>query len=345
MRKWGKYTSCSILFFGAFLVFISCDKQNPKPRIKLPVVNTASVSDILNTSAKSGGNVTDDGGSQVTERGVVWHKTSGNPTIEDNDGIITAGMGMGLFESLLTGLTPSTEYYLRAYAINEVGKAYGDSIAFNTLPTYSTVTDIEDHTYITMEIGTQTWMAENLRATKYNDDTEIPLVTSSSTWTGLSTPGYCWYDNDETTYGSTYGALYNWYTVNTGKLCPTGWHVPTDADWKTLEMHVGMSKGVADAPGWRGTNEGGKLKETGNTNWISPNTGATNTSAFTALPGGYREYHEGKFFVMGYYGYWWSSTEANTDEALRRCLGYDFGKISRDNLSKQDGFSVRCIKD
>ena len=158
--------------------------------------------------------------------------------------------GTGIYTNIMTVLNPSTTYYVRAYATNIIGTAYGnqevfttssqfDPIAFNPGLTYGEVTDIEGNIYKTIQIGTQEWMAENLKTTKYNDNTEIPLITENSNWGSTTTPGYCWVNNDRTTYKNIYGALYNWYTVNTGKLCPTGWHVSTDAEWTTLVNYLG----------------------------------------------------------------------------------------------------------
>ena len=197
-----------------------------------------------------------------------------------------------------------------------------------------TVTDSDGNAYNTVKIGDQVWMAENLKTTKYNDGmTAIPLVTDNTAWSNLSTPGYCWYDNDEATYGDTYGALYNWYTVYTGNLCPTGWHVPSDADWTTLTTYLG---GVSVA--------GGKLKETGTSHWNSPNTGATNESGFTALPGGDR-YLDGLFYDVGDIGSWWSSTEYAPPHAFFRYLGYDDANVGGNYTNKKYGFSVRCVRD
>ena len=196
------------------------------------------------------------------------------------------------------------------------------------------VKDIDGNEYHTVKIGTQVWMLENLKVTKFNDGTAIPLVTDSSAWTNLSTPGFCWYDNDEATYKNTYGALYNWFTVNTGKLSPAGWHVPTDADWTILTSYLG-GESVA----------GGKLKETGTTHWKSPNTGATNESGFTALPGGFH-WFDGLFhYDFGDSGSWWSSTEYNTNYAWNRWMYYDKSDAGRYANNKIDGFSVRCVKD
>ena len=195
------------------------------------------------------------------------------------------------------------------------------------------VTDIEGNFYQTIRIGTQVWMTENLKTTKYKDATDIPLVTDNTAWLNLTTGAYCWYDNDEATYGDTYGALYNWHTVNTGNLCPTGWHVPTDAEWTTLTDYLG-GESVA----------GGKLKEIGTTHWNSPNTGATNESGFTALPGSSRR-SSGTFDYVGSNGRWWSSTEYFNYSAWHRRMLYDDSGVGRDDYNKKSGLSVRCVRD
>jgi len=209
-----------------------------------------------------------------------------------------------------------------------------------------TFTDSRDgKTYKTVKIGTQTWMAENLKTTHYRDGSEIPNVTDKDSWSKLATSAYCNYNNSTDT-ANTYGSLYNWYAVNDSrKLCPQGWHVPTDAEWKTLEMALGMSKTEANKTGWRGTDEGGKLKETGTTHWNSPNTGATNTNSFTALPGGYCEF-DGTFLNIGNYCLWWTATEAGTTKVWDRGLNNNNANMYRYNSSyKGAGFSVRCLKD
>jgi uncharacterized protein (TIGR02145 family) len=199
--------------------------------------------------------------------------------------------------------------------------------------TSDTISDIEGNVYHTITIGTQEWMVENLKTTKFNDGTSIPLITDNTTWSNLSTDGYCWYNNDAATYKNTYGALYNWYAVNTGKLAPTGWHVPTDAEWATLINYLG-GESVA----------GGKLKETGTTHWRSPNTGATNESGFTALPGGGRNYY-GIFDVIYNNGGWWSETVDDLTHAWSRYVYYLDGNVTRYNNTKTSGWSVRCIHD
>jgi uncharacterized protein (TIGR02145 family) len=202
-----------------------------------------------------------------------------------------------------------------------------------------TVTDIDGNVYSTVTVGTQVWMKENLKTTKFNDNTAIPLVTDNTTWAALLTPAYTWYNNDAGTYKAAYGALYSWFTLdlagNGGKnVCPTGWHVPAITEWATMETFLG-GQGVA----------GGKLKETGTTHWLAPNTGATNESGFTAVPGGYRNY-DGSFKNIGIAVYWWSSTEYSTNYAWYRMIAYDNGGLglNKDN-SKNTGFSIRCLRD
>jgi uncharacterized protein (TIGR02145 family) len=200
------------------------------------------------------------------------------------------------------------------------------------------LTDIDGNEYNTTTINTQTWMVENLKTTRYKDGTPIPIVTEKTEWAGLNSPGYCWYDNNETAYKNTYGALYNWYSVNTNNLCPSGWHIPKDEEWTTLCESLG-GQDIA----------GGKLKSIGTLEntigvWYAPNTDATNEIGFSALPGGGR-YFNGNSGWMGYYGTYWTSTEASSTGAWTRYVKYNSGGILREAYSKNTGYSVRCIKD
>lgn len=194
-----------------------------------------------------------------------------------------------------------------------------------------TVMDIDGNTYKTVQIGTQTWMAENLKTTKFNNGTPIPLVSAPTEWSSLNTAAYCIYNNDPNTFIYTYGLLYNWYSVNNGNVCPVGWHVPFDSEWITLINYVEGS--------------GGKLKESGTLHWISPNSGAVNEYGFSALPAGWRSYSDGSFSWVNYGGYWWSSTSETSSNAWNINMGYDYDNIGRDGNNKKYGFSVRCIKD
>jgi len=232
----------------------------------MPTLTTTAVSSITQTTATSGGNITTDGGATVTAIGVVWSTTQ-NPTVETNHGKTTDGSGTGSFTSNLTGLAAGTTYYVRAYATNSVGTSYGNEVSFTALPASETVTDADGNTYNTVTIGTQVWMKENLKTTKYADGTAVANVTDNTAWTTAGA-AYAWYDNNISNK-ATYGALYNWYAVDPASngnknLCPTGWHVPSDAEWTSLTTNLG-GESVA----------GGKLKEDGTSNWLTPNTGAT----------------------------------------------------------------------
>jgi uncharacterized protein (TIGR02145 family) len=176
-------------------------------------------------------------------------------------------------------------------------------------------------------------MAENLKTTKFNDGTLIPCVNDSIAWSNLISPAYCWYENDFETYGKTYGGLYNWYAIGTGKLSPAGWHVATEADWNTLITFLG-GESVS----------GGKLKESGYSHWPDPNTGATNETGFTALPGGYRAY-DGKFMGNGYGGFLWSAGEVDQYSAIYRYMFYRDNYVHKEQNYKRTGYSIRCVKD
>ena len=197
-----------------------------------------------------------------------------------------------------------------------------------------TITDIDGNVYHTVTIGTQVWMVENLKTTRYNDGTEIPKVIDSADWNNLVTPAYCWMDHDSAVIKESYGALYNWYAVNSGKLCPEGWHVPTSAEWESLIDYLG---GIDVA--------GGKLKESGLDHWAEPNEGATNISGFAALPGGCRVIMENYFLYFQFKGYWWTSSEEDTENAWWWSLDYAGTNVIGYFIAKQYGFSVRCIKD
>jgi uncharacterized protein (TIGR02145 family) len=216
----------------------------------------------------------------------------------------------------------------------------------NPPPELETITDVDGNIYNIITIGSQVWMAENLKTTKYIDGTEIPNVTNSNSWGGLSTGGYSNYNNDISNV-EAYGRLYNWYAVNDSrKICPTGWHVSSDNEWKILEMYLGMSQAQADlSNSERGINEGGKLKEAGTLHWLSPNTGANNSSGFTALPGMYRN-EIGVFATPANGGgFWWTSSMNNSTSSFYHAVQYNVSTVWRFYHPLTSGFSVRCIKD
>jgi len=304
-----------------------------------PSVITTPVSNITSNSIATGGNVVSQGLSSVTARGVAYGTVT-NPTTLNNT--TSNGAGTGVFITNLIGLLHSTTYYVRAYATNSVGTAYGNEVGFTTLSAStftcgtSTVSDVDNNTYTTVQIGTQCWTRSNLKVSKYRNGDNIPTGLSDGQWGSTTSGAYALYNNDPVNDG-LYGKLYNWYTVNdTRGLCPTGWHVPSDGEWTTLTDFLG---GLSVA--------GGKMKSTAIQptpgGWNAPNTGATNSSGFSGLPGGDRA--SGGGFVNLGYGTWWSSSVAGSGGAWYRNLRYDGADAGRSSHDHRLGFSVRCVKD
>ena len=273
--------------------------------------------------------------------------------------ILTIVVGLAIMSGTATAQT-DTMYIMKAgVVINKYNvSTQVDSIVFykpgtiTTPPigtvTYGSTTDQNGNTVKTVQIGTQTWFAENLKTTTYNDGTTIPNVTDGTAWAALTTGAQCDYDNTPANT-TTYGKLYNWYAVNTGKLCPTGWHVPSDAEWTTLQTYLiangynydgsttgnYIAKSMASTTGWNSSTSTGAIGNTPSTN---------NKSGFTALPGGNRD-SNGSFNLIGIYGYWWSSTEGGTGSALNGYLYYNGSYLSSRNYDgKVRGVSVRCLR-
>lgn len=316
------------LFIGV-VFFSACSKDKSE---LLPVLTTTNVSEIMQNSAKCGGNITSDGGSTVTARGVCW-STTANPTIANSK--TTDGTGTGVFTSTLTGLAAGTTYYVAAYATNATGTKYGVVYPLTTLPTGVTVTDKDGNVYQTVNIGTQTWMAENLRTTKFQNGESISNVTDAADWSTATFAAWCDYDNNPQN-ALIYGRLYNWRAITESKnIAPVGWHVATHAEWTKLISYLGGESVAA-----------GKLKEVGFDHWKLSNSISTNESGFTALPGGSRD-ASGVFGSLGDNGYWWTSTENTTSQGdvWYWYMNYDNTKAHKDYDSKLCGRSVRCVKD
>jgi uncharacterized protein (TIGR02145 family) len=295
--------------------------------METPAVTTSEVRYITTTTAQCGGVINSDGGAIITTSGVCW-STSPNPSISDNK--TSDSTGIGSFISNLTDLTSNTVYYARAYATNSEGTGYGNVISFTTT---GTITDIDGNTYNTIKLGDQLWMGENLRVIHYRNGDDIVKVTNDTVWQSLTTGAYCDYDNLEEN-STSYGRLYNWYAVNDSRhIAPDGWHVPSENEWKTLIDYLGGDQ-VA----------GGKMKAIGTQYWTIPNTGATNESGFSALPGGYR-YTQGEFTDLTTSVFFWSSSENNSLDAWTHSLRYDDVVIWRYFYKKYWGCYVRCIKD
>jgi uncharacterized protein (TIGR02145 family) len=323
--------------------------------IILPTLATTAVSSISITTAVSGGTILSDGGASIIARGVCW-STSTNPTnaltTKTND-----GAGTGAFSSNITGLTANTTYYVKAYATNSFGTAYGNQVSFTTLQdptvinlTGPNVTDIDGTTYQSVTNCGLTFTKQNLDVSKYSDGTPIPQVTDPTQWQNLTTGAWCYYNNT-TANGTIYGKLYNWYAVAgiydaasqsnpalRKKLAPTGWHIPSEAEWTQLINCLGGE-----------TIAGGKMKSTGTSLWLSPNTAATNESGFTGLPCGYRVGSSGNFIEIGNSAQWWSSTQLITTPPSSSAKGmpihYNNSSAPGSTAGIRVGFAVRCIKD
>lgn len=301
----------------------------------IPNITTIVITNITSSSAKSGGNIIHNGGSTVISKGVCW-STSQNPTI--NNYKTTDGSGDSPFLSILTELSYNTMYYVRAYATNSIGTSYGNQIVFSTISPI--VFDNSGNGYDTVVIGNQAWFKQNLKTTKFKDNTSILKVSDNTNWVNLTSSGYCWYNNDSINYFK-YGALYNWNAVNSSKLCPSGWRVPSSNDWHELRTYLG-GENIA----------GGKIKEIGTLYWSSPNLGATNETGFTALPSGARSSSNGDFYNFGNKSYWWTSTLGHLstlawhfDVSYNNTIlnsGTEGGPNASANIKM--GLSVRCLR-
>jgi uncharacterized protein (TIGR02145 family) len=423
-----------IIFYCIFfcsVILLSCTRSTgpdwqipPPPFLLPPTLTTASIADITNTSANCGGNVTDEGGTPVTARGVCW-STSHNPTVALSTKTVN-GAGTGTFTSSLTGLTTGATYYVRAYATNTLGTAYGNEVGFvaTDQPTLATLTTLSavgittssascggnitsegnvpvtsrgicwsmnvnpvktDNTiyigngpgtftasitglaaattyhvraWATNSVGTaygndisfttynitppppasvticsQVWMTKNLDLTTYRNGDPIPQVTDPAQWQNLTTGAWAYVNNDPSTNGN-YGKIYNWYAVNDPRgLAPAGWHIPTQAEYTTLNNCL-----TGDFYA------GGKLKTTGTTDWMAPNTGATNSSGFSALPGGRRSV-AGVYSGFGTQGLLWTATSQTATHAWVFSLVYSSFSSSFTGIENKEGATVRCVKD
>jgi uncharacterized protein (TIGR02145 family) len=288
------------------------------------------MTEITKTSATAGGNITSDGGASITARGVCWGNTT-KPTIGDNK--TTDGSGIGKFISQVSGLAQNATYYLRAYATNSAGTAYGNEITFTTNDI--SVIDYDGNIYKAVQIGDQVWMAENLKSLHYADGKEIKEIRS--------------YEDNEF-WVSTYARYYTWNaTMNNYEsstkipsgvqgVCPTNWHVPSDGEWEVLIQYLGGQE-VA----------GGKLKEAGTKHWQTPNTGADNSSGFNALPSGYL-YFDSNHCGGGTNGGCWVSKEMearywSSTTNLLRLLNTNSASVLRDGTRGLGRTTVRCVKD
>ncbi|MCX6266447.1 MAG: fibrobacter succinogenes major paralogous domain-containing protein [Bacteroidetes bacterium] len=340
MKLFNRFQSALIPGLVFLLFFTACSKKSDDdPVVKtttVPVVTTSAVTAILDTTATCGGTITSDGGDSVVRRGICW-SLSASPQITDHHTV--DGAGKGSFTSIMTGLVADTLYYARAYASNGKGTAYGNIQSFRTMKTVVyQITDIDGNIYHAVKIGLKSWLRENLRVTRYRTGDTIPVVALDTKWKALITGARCSYENLSSN-SSTYGYLYNWHASNDSRgICPTGWHVPSEAEWTELANSLGGSSVAGGLMKTTGTIEGG----TGL--WYAPNTDATNSSGFTGLPGGYR-INYGTFYSIWNVGYFWSSSDTSSMNAWNYILDANNGELNHIVNLKTNGMSVRCCKD
>ncbi|MGD0755070.1 MAG: fibrobacter succinogenes major paralogous domain-containing protein [Bacteroidales bacterium] len=302
------------------------------------------------------GTIVSIGKEEINEHGFYWSEST-NPEI--NGTLIQLGPinSTGSFSSTVYDILPGTTYYVKAFAITNSIPYYGDEKSFKTPDTLVLpIIDIDHNIYYPVNIGDQTWMSDNLKVSHYPDGSIIPRIEDRLTWFNMPwyNSAYCWYENYSAIAG-TYGNLYTWpaamnldsgsdiKTGNVQGVCPDGWHLPSDSEWKQLEMFLGMSQAEVDEENWRGEDEGGKMKNEGIELWKTPNTGATDESRFRALPAGWRD-GAGYFTNIGTSIRFWSSS-IRGDYAWVRQLDYNSSQIYRGTTGVYEGISVRCIKD
>lgn len=326
--------------------FSSCQKEEPSRQV---ILSTLEATEITAKSALSGGIISDNGGGSIISSGIVWGINT-NPSLEQNHGSNTDNSGAEMFNSSIFSLLPETRYYVRAFAINSTGTYYGNEITFETL---EGVTDIDGNVYNTIAIGNQVWLAENLKTTKYSNGDLIGTTQPVSfNITEEDSPKYHWPAGGNESNVPLFGRLYTWHVVNDSRnVCPAGWHVPTQAEWTTMENYLitsgfnydntnagnKIAKSLASASGWSNSSAIGAV---GNTDFPEKR----NATGFSALPAGMR-YSNGIFDDMGAFGYWRSAGDVDENSAWSHFLFNDSGSSQRIVFGKRAAFSIRCVKD
>jgi uncharacterized protein (TIGR02145 family) len=319
----------------------------------LPSITTNTPNSIGIDSVIVGGNITNDGGSSIVLRGVCYSTTPnpnmGNMRTED-------GSGVGSFSTILRNLNPSTTYYVRSYAKNTNGVVvYGNEVSFSTYTSngFSScggVTDVDGNSYQTVQIGTQCWTQSNLKVSRFRNGDSILTGFSNSDWYNLFyTPAYSIYNNDAQNE-IIFGKLYNHVSVRDSReICPTGWHVPTDTEWNVLIKFLDSGADTSCNNCVQSPIAGGALKSTSifpiQSGWMSPNTGATNSSGFFGTPGGMRDGHTGTFNDLGNVAFWWTSSTSHAGHPARVVLHNGANVNKGGNFHGLYGFSVRCLRD
>lgn len=313
-----------------------------------PLLNTAEVKSVTTSSYTSGGTISSHGGAAILARGICWN-TTGNPTVDSDK--TADGTGTGDFTSIASGLQPNTLYYIRSYSTNQAGTSYGQQLIVKTYK--GTMTDIDGNTYYTVTIGTQTWMAQNLRTTKYRNGDPIATTTPANLdISSEATPKYQWSYGGTESNAAIYGRMYTWHAATDSRnVCPSGWHVATDAEWLTLENYL-----TANGFNYDGSTVDNKLAKALSAGTLWRLTGIPgsagnidyplyrNKSGFTALPGGFR-LNNGTFSDLGGMASWWLSSETG-NFGLTRNIFYSNVNTNRvGNLKNEMAYSVRCVQD
>jgi len=322
------------------------EKGEIVPKIVLGTSSLIRYYSVTSNSFICEGKITFDGGGKQIKTGFVW-STKSNPLLSDSK--TEAISKERIFSSAIEKLSPNTYYYIKPFFTNEAGTTLGGEIIIKTtsIPpttystavfpalTFETIQDIDGNSYKTIKIGTQTWMAENLKTTKFSDGTSIPSTSDPLTdISNESAPIYQWSYNNNKELSKNAGLLYTWYAASSLKgVCPTNWHVPREDEWLKMTSYLGGLDNV-----------GYKLKELGSTHWSIANKEVTNETGFTALPAGYRN-SNGTFDLINITGYWWTSTQTGAENANHRNLNIYNSGLGNYGLFKKSGASIRCIKD
>lgn len=343
-----------IVYVIPFILLWSCsEKENKAPTVE--IVNPPDESILLKGDIVPIKAMADDEDGSITELSIyVEGEVVG--TAESSSYVYnwnTADLDVGVYVLSATALDDGDKS--DAVNITILMSTYG---GLNPDLEYGSVTDIDGNIYSTIELGSQVWMAENLKVVHYPDGTPITQISDEAEWIAMTTDiqAYCWYDN-LTEYSDSSGALYTWAAAMNGELssdtipsgvqgvCPDGWHLPSDAEWKVLEIFLGMTQTQVDSYDWRGNDEGGQLKETGFSKWAFPNIGGSNSSGFTAVPGGFRSAMGAFYGIDQSASFWTSKEEEGTVNAWYRTLNFDREQMYRQYNEMRMGLSVRCVKD
>jgi uncharacterized protein (TIGR02145 family) len=316
-----------------------------------PIIHLSEALNVFPTAAIFRGFLIENGGAEILNKGFVWNVFA-NPTIDNCAGSVYSRIGTESFIDTIVGLLPLKIYHVRAFAENDYGVNYSGQIQLKT----DKLSDIEGNIYQIVKIGDQVWMAENLKTTKFNDGSSVDLIIDASDWITATKPAYSWYDNDSVFNKDLFGALYNYYTVDTSvngnrNLCPLGWRMPEFVDFENLEKYLSgngygfgieqlaIAKTLASEYGWQAYDEIGTPGFQQNEN---------NSSGFSALPGGRRSFDDGIFSTKSVKGYWWSVTDylgGVEDRVWLWEIRHESVNIYRYGTFKRGGFSVRCIMD